>query len=699
MKFLKPITLLLLICSCAPAFAQITKEEINSIAQSSDEGEIVMASSQMLQEGYLYYADILSDRLLEMRPESANYHYRKGYILLMMNRDYKAAIPHLEKAVANTDKNYDLYSAKEERASVDAFYYLGYAYHLDSEFAKARENMDKFIAQSRKKSDLLPEAQLRLKQIAVAERISKEPSHGYIKNLGEAVNSENPEYAPVISLDGSALYFTSRREWANNETEAYRDQRLNQFPEDIYVSYMDFDSSWVNATRLGFCKPERNEATIAVSTDERRLFLYQDNSGFGDIFFTDFYANKFQEIKPLEIDGVNSEYWETHCVVSPDGKLLFFVSERPDGYGGRDIYYMTKKADGTWTEAKNMGPVINTEYDEDAPFISFDNRTLYFASNGPTSMGGFDIFSSTIGSDNVWSTPQNLGLPYNSTNDDIFFTTTVDGTHGYLTSFRENGLGEKDIYEVKTDKIGVENVAVLKGKIKTKDGAPLPEDVAILVKLQCTDCEEDASAERRIYPRLKDGLFLTGLQPCKTYKLSYINATADNLMKLDSIKTDCSAEYREYYREYLLDVDRMAFVDDTVVSPINPPVAGSYSDPKMERDFGYNVNKASLNDPSVKTFLAQVDKQMAAGRQEITIEISASASKVPTTTYGDNQTLARLRADNMKKLIEDYFKSKNYSGKVTVVVSSVIVSGPDYAGDASNTEKYAPYQYVRLNTK
>src|SRR5690554_7668055 len=118
-----------------------------------------------------------------------------------------------------------------------------------------------------------------------------------------------------------------------------------------------------------------------------------------------------------------------------------------------------KSADGNWSEPVNLGPTINTPHDEDAPFIAVDNKTMYFAHNSPKSMGGFDIFTTHILENGEWSEPVNLGYPLNSTSDEIYYTTTVDGLTGYLTSYRDGGYGDKDIYEVRNKHLGVDNIA------------------------------------------------------------------------------------------------------------------------------------------------------------------------------------------------------------------------------------------------
>ena len=667
---------------------------------NSTESQLVMQTSQMTQEGYLYYAEMAADRLLEINPESANYNYRKGFLMLDIRKDYAGAIPYLEKAKLDVDPNYDMYSHKEKSAAVDAIYHLAQCYHLNEDIGKAMENYQLFVETTNEKSELLEVAQLRIEQCQEAIKQMASPVNVYLTNVGEIINTEMPEYSPVISLDGSALYFTSRRAWENNETDDFKDPRINQFPEDIYVSYLDFDSSWTEPVRLDFCKPRQNEATIAISSDERKIYLYEDSTGNGDIYFTDFYHAKFREIEKLEMKNINTKYWETHAMMSHRKDLFFFVSDRPGGLGGRDIYMLKLKENGKWSDPINLGPNVNGPNDDDAPFIAVDNQTLYFATNDFRSIGGFDIMRTQLQEDGTWSKAVNLGYPFNSTNDDIFYTTTLDGRKGFMTSFRKDGHGEKDIYEIHNDYLGIKDVAVLKGLIKTVDDKPIPEDFAINVKLVCVDCDE-AEIDRYVYPRLRDGVFMTGLDPCKTYRLEYSNLTDNAKLGDDTFTTLCDTNYQEVYRELLLDVDTrtLIFPPDTVVD-LPPVTVGTFDNLEFMHYFAYNKNKLTTKKGELKDFVKSVAEQLKDGREKITINVYSSASKVPTKTYGTNERLSEIRAENMKYDIISYFEKKDeFAGRVNVVIVTKLVQGPAYEKDAVNKEKYFPYQYVGLKTE
>lgn len=684
-------------------FSQYVNRDLDEVIATFSNERLLVESSRLIEEGYYASAEKMMDKLLTDQPENCNYNYRKGFLVAEGRGDYKNSIPYLEKAIVRINKNYDMYSGKESEASVDAFFHLAKSYHKTGDLDKAETNYQAFLDRAGKKSDMTQAAELGLQQLKNAKKAMEFPKRNVnVVNLGSVINTSYPEYSPVVSFDGSALYFTSRRQWSGDQNAEFKDNRYDLFPEDIYVAYRDFDDSWIPPTRLEFCKPDRNEASISVSQDERRIYVYQDFVGNGDIFFSDFSTNRFKNIQSLNNKSVNSDYWETHCTVTPDGRTMYFTSDRPGGFGGRDIYRIVKLPDGSWSEPFNLGPTINTPFDEESPFMASDNRTLYFSSNGPQSMGGFDILISVIDQDNNWSVPINLGYPLNSTSDDLFYTETLDGRRGYITSTRGDSYGEKDIYEVQNDYMNVNRGAVLKGKIITLNDRTLPEDITI--SLACTDCGDQP--ERTVYPRSRDGIFMMNLEPCHAYEVIFRYDDGATEFYRETLQTDCFREKDEIYREVYLDAEKMAIVEppkaDTV--PAEPadtiiPVIARFPELAFKHHFGYNKNKLTTSGGPLRVFLNEVDSQLQSGRQQVTIEIYSSASFVPTKTFRDNQELSETRAGNMAASLRTHFDKSPFKDRVKISVVSALVSGPAYDSDAKNKDKYMPYQFVELKTR
>jgi outer membrane protein OmpA-like peptidoglycan-associated protein/tetratricopeptide (TPR) repeat protein len=558
------------------SIGQMTELEVRKLANTASEQEIVMLSSEMIQQNFLVHADILVDRLISLKPDNPNYNYRKGYIAIYSRSDYAGAIKYFKKATLGIKKTFDIYSHKETGAPFDVYYYLGKCYHINDDLDKAREFYNLFLVNSNKSSINIANSQLGLKQCDVAEREFKNPKSAIVKNIGEAINGPGPDYAPVVSLDGNSIYFTSRRKWDDRLETKFRDPMLYNYPEDIFVSYADFEGDWTTPTRLEFCVDSLNEATISVSSDERRIYVYQDITGNGDIYYSDIQENdRFGDIAKLQHGEVNTEYWETHCTITPDGQNMYFASNRPGGYGGRDIYRIVKLPNGEWSKAQNMGPEINTPNDEDSPFIAVNNKTLYYSSNGETSMGGFDVFVTFRDDQNTWSTPTNMGFPINSTGDDIFYTTTVDGLRGYLSSFRKGGYGEKDIYEIQNDYLGNNPISSIKGQFLMIDGTPVPNNVS--VKIRCTNCKIESDKE--INPRIKSqSMFFAVLKRCKDYELDYYQS--GTLLRTEKLVTNCNNEneeiiLKEYLGEYALagtvaDDKTLEYLKEAVVSFLDP---------------------------------------------------------------------------------------------------------------------------------
>ncbi|MDG1333435.1 MAG: OmpA family protein [Crocinitomicaceae bacterium] len=542
------LTLINLLLTLLPLslFGQMSEYEVRQMVKTASEQELVVQCSQMTQANYLFHAEIVVDKLLTIKPESCNYNYRKGYLVLASRQDFVVAMRHLQLAIRDTKKNFDMYSAREESAAVDAYYHLAKCYHLDEQIDKAREHYQLFIDESANKSGLVDVAETGLRQCDVAEYNITHPKSAIIQNIGNGVNSEAAEYSPVISLDGNSLYFTSRRAWVDGSSDEFRDPMLNQYPEDIFVSYLDFDGEWTSPEKLAFCQNEFNEATIAVSSDEKQIYVYEDKTGNGDIYYSDFKNNSFDELKELEYTDVNTKFWETHCTMTPDGQTMYFVSERPEGYGGRDIYRIVRLPNGEWSKAQNMGPTINTPYDEDSPYIDINNKTLYFGSNGPRSMGGFDIFVSFKDEEGVWSDPVNMGTPVNSTGDDLFYTTTIDGLRGYLTSFRKGGFGEKDIYEIQNDYLGNYPYSTLQGSfISNNNSVEVTDDMS--VKLICPTCELEKNRSSDL--RMKNGGYFAVLERCKDYTLEHYDGDG-NLLNTESFTTLCNQENEELVKDF-----------------------------------------------------------------------------------------------------------------------------------------------------
>ncbi len=324
-------------------------------------------------------------------------------------------------------------------------YLMAKIYHWNNKFTEAIKQYR--IAKtkgSRVNPKPLGDIDKKIKECTYAKTLVKKPVNVKIINVGTAINTSNHEYVPVITADESEMFFTSRRK---NTVGGGRDPGIDDYFEDIYYTEKK-DGKWTNAINIGPpINTNMHDATVGLSIDGQKLFIYRDNKkGDGNIFVTKRKGEKWTEPKELP-KPINSKYQETSACYDYTGKTIYFVSDRPGGKGGKDIYKATQQKDGSWGEATNLGNTINTPFDEDAIFLQADGKTLYFSSNGAKSMGGFDIFKS-VNKKGKWSRPVNLGFPINSADDDLCFVLTANGEHGYYTSSKVGGEGKKDIYRI-----------------------------------------------------------------------------------------------------------------------------------------------------------------------------------------------------------------------------------------------------------
>ncbi|HEY9488270.1 MAG TPA: hypothetical protein VIQ51_08060, partial [Chryseosolibacter sp.] len=273
------------------------------------------------------------------------------------------------------------------------------------------------------------------------------PGNFSIVNIGREINSEFEDYGPVLNEDEDEIIFTTRRRDGNINVNVAGD---NKPYEDIFISKKS-NGIWSYATNIGDrINTEFHDSNLALSADGKTLYILKDEGG-GDIYYCNQLPNGSWG-SPVPLPGdVNSSFEEKSITISKDGNTLYFSSNRSGGLGGTDLYKATKDAKGAWTNVKNLGPKINTPFDEEGPFIDYDMVTLYFSSKGHKNMGSYDIFRAVYDpKKNTWSTPENLGYPINTPDDDIFYITSSDGKRAYYSSVREDGLGYTDIFLITT---------------------------------------------------------------------------------------------------------------------------------------------------------------------------------------------------------------------------------------------------------
>ena len=255
------------------------------------------------------------------------------------------------------------------------------------------------------------------------------------KSLGDAINTNDDEYVNMLSFDGAQLLFTRKMPMGNGYQKEF-----------LFVSQWDGEQ-WSEPQQLAFADfPQDVDPGAAfISADGKKLYLTgcgwtRDSSC--DIYVSEWKDGQWAMPRRLS-EGINTRSWESQPCVSSDGKELYFVSRRN---GNADIYCAKRNTDGSWGEPQNVGSPINTQGTEMAPFLHPDGRTLYFSSDKHIGMGGFDLFMSRRGADGQWQEPINLGFPINTNGDEINFFVAADGKTAFISSQREGSKGGYDIY-------------------------------------------------------------------------------------------------------------------------------------------------------------------------------------------------------------------------------------------------------------
>ena len=441
---------LILILSLLTAPLVWAQDESNSSAteKSAPTGDENKADQYFFDENY---KSALGEYLilLEEEPEDLKYNFNTGLCYLNSDFEQIKAIPFFEKVVF-----YD-----EEASTV--YYLMGKAYQVDHQFDRAIDMFNKFIEFHDMGSEFsVEEAQIEIEYCENAYELMKFPKDCTFENLGGHLNSAYPDYFPFVTIDERFIAYTSKR-----------DDGSVLMPNGTYASNIYFsevkDGEYQDGVPMPGATndPAESEVIVGMSGEGDQILLMKGQEGIsGDIFSADFHDGILDNMKPLD-QKVNSKYREIAASYSLDGNSIYFVSDRPDGYGGTDIWIINKLPNGKWGVPFNAGPDVNSERDEDFPNLSPDGEFLYFSSKGHFSMGGYDIFKSKWNIDSLrFVNPRNLGYPINSVDDDMNFRISRSGRYGYMSALREDGYGDYDIYRVTINEVESE-YSVLRGEI------------------------------------------------------------------------------------------------------------------------------------------------------------------------------------------------------------------------------------------
>ncbi|MBL0127325.1 MAG: PD40 domain-containing protein [Flavobacteriales bacterium] len=394
--------------------------------QLLDQAKAYLAAEDYAEAAKLY------KRLLPVDTAFVEVYYEYGLCLVNLPTQRDKALPYLERAVRG--------------GHTEAYYELAMARHRQQRFEEAAELFTRY-KQLNYRVVKDAEVDRRIAMAITAKELVKAPVDVTIRNMGAMVNSAAHDYCPLVTADGNTMYFTSRREGTTGRIK----DPTGQWLEDIYVAKR-IDDVWSNAVNAGApLNTNTHDATVGLDPDGSSMIVYHTSADLvsGDLYETRMHAGKWQ-VPELMTARINSKDHEPSASIAPGGDEIYFTSDRPGGFGGRDLYRIRRLPNGEWSLPLNLGPKVNTVYDEDAPFMHSDGITLFFSSKGHNTMGGYDIFKTTLvdADMNGWTLPENMGYPLNTVNDDIYFCLSEDGYTGYFSSERPGGLGMQDIYQV-----------------------------------------------------------------------------------------------------------------------------------------------------------------------------------------------------------------------------------------------------------
>jgi len=492
---------------------------------------------------------------------------------------------------------------------------------------------------------------------------------GLIVNNIETVNTKKSEYFPVLSIDGTLMYFT----FAEGKKGG----------EDIYFSQMIADT-WIKPKNLGSpFSTNENDAINSVSADGNTMVLFGSYRGFiggGDNFYVQKTQDGWSQIKPFP-KPLNTQYWECDGFLTADGKAFFFTSDRPGGVGdfikggqfyhgeyeGNTDIYVSVKNDSVWGKPVNLGTIVNTPYAERSPFLHPDGKTLYFSSDGHYGLGSLDVFKTVRLSDTSWSDwsePVNLGKEINTSGYDVAYKISTDGKYAYFSSDREGGKGGYDIYRVTLPKEAMpeKNVLTVKGRVTDENSKPLdakmlwynlsansnagsltsdPESGRYIITLP-NGANYSYFAERTGYYSVSNSIDLTGQNEFSELTVDIVMQSVQSLQNTSIVLNNIYFDFDKS------DLQQGSFVElDRVVKFLNdnPNVKieiSAHTDNKGSDD--YNLSLSQKRAESVVAFLS------GAGIDPVRLIAKGYGESVP---IGDNSTddgAARNRRVEMKVL-------------------------------------------------
>ena len=328
-------------------------------------------------------------------PDNASIAFRMGICYLNIEGSKHLAIEYLENASQNVHAKYREGSLRQTSAPYEAIFFLGDAYRINYMFEKARD------AYLRYRETLLPGdienmmfVDQQIASCANAPAIMATPVRFALEPVDNNLNDSNDNFFPVISADGESMAFMTAMKFY-----------------DAIMFSRKIRNEWTPPLNITpELQSDGDHYVSCLSSDGTLMLLSKDDNINSDIWMSRYDGARWEPAQKLKKD-INTKYWEAHGYITEDGNTMIFSSDRPGGFGGLDLYVTKLDRNGEWGTPVNMGPEVNTPFNDDRPFLINDGKILFFASQGHYNMGGYDIFRSDLQYNGLWSKPVNLGYP------------------------------------------------------------------------------------------------------------------------------------------------------------------------------------------------------------------------------------------------------------------------------------------------
>ncbi|MCF6241314.1 MAG: hypothetical protein L3J74_08225 [Bacteroidales bacterium] len=529
MKYLFNILLLFSLFYTNNAHSQRGK----TVDNLSEEEIFEMAEFAMQDEKY-EKAVLLYKKLLAKKPNSSKLNFLVGFGYLNTDYGKDQSIEYFQKSIKN------IKTGSSDNAPLEVYYYLAYAYYYQNRFAKAKEVLNQVMTKIPANENIFRNRVNNLKLKCNNALIIKQNKLNLsIENLLE-INTKYSDHSALMNQDETEIIFTSRRAGTKMRIKNID----GQYDENIYTA-LKIDSVWQTPYSLGnSINTQQHDAATCISPAYNKMIIHRYERNKGDLYVTNLKEDGSWTNAVKLGSNINSKYKETTGCLSPDGKKLYFTSNRRGGFGGLDIYVSEKQKDGSWGPAKNMGAKINTSKNEETPFLH-KNGTLFFCSEGHNSIGGFDIFASSKDENGNWEQAENMGIPINSIEDDFFYIPSKNGKYAYFSSKRKGGKGKSDIYRVQLNPKSKKNYVVISGNLYVSDKNQIRGVVKFFIET------EEGKLIKSYAPGLSNNHFTLMLESGKNYilRVDYQDITTHKI----NIKTVSYGSFLSFEQYLILD--------------------------------------------------------------------------------------------------------------------------------------------------